>query len=1341
MTRTNTARKVLALLTAVLMVTSVMGPAVAYSLPANDGPTTPDSEVGTNDTGGGLKAQSSHVTNVTSCTEISESGQYRLTRDIITTIDRFDCIRITASDVTLDGNGHRIKYNSSIFDSSAGVRVGSGVSNVTVHSMTIRYFQYGVDFVNASDSEAHNLTINHNVSVAFPPTDRFGNPISTAESAVWIRDGSSNVTVRNSFFGQSGKELEKPTVYVVDSNDTTIRDNRIFDPGSIGVRLLANPGSGTSNTRIVGNTIEGSRPRTDGILVGDWTSDTVIRDNEIDGRSSSSFSAMFDGIKSDGSNNTVVDNDVHDLHGTGIEVDGFNTSVRGNYVHDNLGLVTATDASGVEITSTSSGATLTNNVISGNDNADGVYVDSNGTTITDNVIQYNDEYGLHYSGVTDATARNNTLIDNFGADLWLTNSGPLTFEELSFRAASTLEDPTNVTFTGENVGISAVSDGFAPDDLAANDSIGHYLNVTNTGSSAISSFELRYGDAEAANVTESDLSVFAHDGTNWNEIPGLNAVDPANNTISNTNTVTLPDSRVIAPFAPDVTTPSIQGLTTTNESGDLRVAFDASEELTDIEVTVENSSGTVLTLTEADMQRGISLFGFRYVNTSDVLDPGAYTVTIRKATDDGGNDGASGQNQSVELSVALSVESISITGPAGANSVQDGDEVSVSVTPNGTNIQSVTVNASEFGASSSLSLADGDSDGTYNGTFTADLPTEAFGTGSVDVTVTDGQGQTASTTSGTLLLDAALEIVGSPSITDRTNGDGNVTTGDVVGVTVEVDGENVTSVVANASNFDGPDAVSLSDGNGNGTYTGNFTVGTDVPAGVSQSVEVTISDNESRSVTSSSLPIDVDVSAPFLSEPIGSDALNVSRVDDGDVVQIDVRTFDFELDLDSVVANASAFGGPDVVVLQQNTSETYTGTFTVDAANARDNGTYDIPVTATDTVGLSETLNLSLELGGSGPAIDDATVRNIDGPDDEVRDGDRINVTANVSDADDVIGAYVNASAFGRDRIGLAEISPGVYSATFGVKGSDAADNGNHSVEIVVNYSSGATVTESTNELTLDLQANVEFLSASPYVSNTGATDGTTLEATVTIRDFGTPVSLVTMDASPLGAGEITLTEYDRDDDLDIVDYNATYTVNASRADPDGEYRLRVEIIDDDGISLTRNTTDTITLDTTPPHSRNATAIDLEDGDGVVSDGDRVEVTAAVTDDGSGVERADAFPDSFGVAGPLPMTDADGDGVYDTTFRVEADRASPDGSYTIGLGAIDEAGNVNLGRVVTNELELDTSPEDQGEDGTPPTTTSAVAVSRVGGDSLTMPFTGPVVTESGNDGRVPTASS
>jgi hypothetical protein len=114
------------------------------------------------------------------------------------------------------------------------------------------------------------------------------------------------------------------------------------------------------------------------------------------------------------------------------------------------------------------------------------------------------------------------------------------------------------------------------------------------------------------------------------------------------------------------------------------------------------------------------------------------------------------------------------------------------------------------------------------------------------------------------------------------------------------------------------------------------------------------------------------------------------------------------------------------------------------------------------------------------------------------------------------------------------------------------------------------------------------------------------------------------------------------------------------------------------------------------PTITNATAIDLEDGDGVVGDGDLVAVRASVTDDASGVARADAFPRAFGVEGPLPMTDTDDDGVYNTTFRVDADQAGEDGDYAVGLGAIDEAGNVNFDQVSTNELALNTSERTPG---------------------------------------------
>ena len=113
--------------------------------------------------------------------------------------------------------------------------------------------------------------------------------------------------------------------------------------------------------------------------------------------------------------------------------------------------------------------------------------------------------------------------------------------------------------------------------------------------------------------------------------------------------------------------------------------------------------------------------------------------------------------------------------------------------------------------------------------------------------------------------------------------------------------------------------------------------------------------------------------------------------------------------------------------------------------------------------------------------------------------------------------------------------------------------------------------------------------------------------------------------------------------------------------------------------------------DTLPPRITGVTATDLEDGDGVVSEGDLVAVRAAITDNQSGTGRADAFPGAFGVEGPLPMTDTDADGVYNTTFRVNATRAAGDGNYPIGIGAIDEAGNVNIGQVFTNGLSLNTS--------------------------------------------------
>jgi hypothetical protein len=91
------------------------------------------------------------------------------------------------------------------------------------------------------------------------------------------------------------------------------------------------------------------------------------------------------------------------------------------------------------------------------------------------------------------------------------------------------------------------------------------------------------------------------------------------------------------------------------------------------------------------------------------------------------------------------------------------------------------------------------------------------------------------------------------------------------------------------------------------------------------------------------------------------------------------------------------------------------------------------------------------------------------------------------------------------------------------------------------------------------------------------------------------------------------------------------------------------------------------------PTITNATAIDLKDGDGVVADGDLVEIRANITDNDGGVERV------FAVGGenstervPLNSTD---NSVYSGTFRVDAADIGSSNVYPITIVAEDVMGN------------------------------------------------------------------
>jgi hypothetical protein len=99
------------------------------------------------------------------CTEISASGEYTLTYDIHESAAQ-ECIRITARDVTFDGNGHYISAAEIVDGGPAPYRYAiraessGALSNVTVKNTHVQAdWDIGFHFANVADGAIENNRI------------------------------------------------------------------------------------------------------------------------------------------------------------------------------------------------------------------------------------------------------------------------------------------------------------------------------------------------------------------------------------------------------------------------------------------------------------------------------------------------------------------------------------------------------------------------------------------------------------------------------------------------------------------------------------------------------------------------------------------------------------------------------------------------------------------------------------------------------------------------------------------------------------------------------------------------------------------------------------------------------------------------------------------------------------------------------------------------------------------------------------------------------------------------------------------------------------------------------
>ncbi len=192
--------------------------------------------------------------------------------------------------------------------------------------------------------------------------------------------------------------------------------------------------------------------------------------------------------------------------------------------------------------------------------------------------------------------------------------------------------------------------------------------------------------------------------------------------------------------------------------------------------------------------------------------------------------------------------------------------------------------------------------------------TYADGSYTASVRVVDANGN-SDTSSVTFTVDATAPTVTSTTLTD--GGDDVVTVGDSVTVTADVTdaGVGVDTVTADTSAFDAG-TVSLTDGDGDGTYDRTVTVGSSPTEGV-QSVTVTATDTygNSQQVTTSDT-VRVDTTAP---------TIDTFDVTDESFSIISIFYFE-QYQVDWGVSDATALDVRVFVNRSTTTQEEYSGT-------------------------------------------------------------------------------------------------------------------------------------------------------------------------------------------------------------------------------------------------------------------------------------------------------------------------------------------------------------------------------------------------------------------------------
>lgn len=311
-------------------------------------------------------ATADHVTEVDSCGDITEPGHYRLTSDLESSET---CIRIGASNVTLDGDGHTVsttdRHSPAVEINGDHVTVtnltvtgGSGIQAIETRNTTIRDSRIvdtqielvGVDHVVENTTLDHSQVYFNNVdnATATGLDGDHAEVIGSDSHTVTVRDSNLHhvkfddtvaVTIANnspdateSFSIHLAFMAKGRTPHVVTNN--TITGNSGDGHEGTGLRVTSVHKLSVTNNRIVGNDVGIS---IDGMMDQDCIPGRVdVHGNSLANNTEYGISYARDGTINATSNywgpdgpSSVTTHDLEDPH-TGTLADGDGSAVSAN---------------------------------------------------------------------------------------------------------------------------------------------------------------------------------------------------------------------------------------------------------------------------------------------------------------------------------------------------------------------------------------------------------------------------------------------------------------------------------------------------------------------------------------------------------------------------------------------------------------------------------------------------------------------------------------------------------------------------------------------------------------------------------------------------------------------------------------------------------------------------------------------------------------------------------------------------------------------------------------------------------------------------------------------------